>query len=185
MSPSTTTANPNPSNAVNFHATSMKLILPRLVLLFLSAVACTRANDTEVIAAARAADDERVAATIAADATRLNAIFSDQLHYAHSNGNIDTKASYADALVGHRLVYLSFEYLQREFIPIAPGAVLMKGRVLIKAGSPGQASLSELSFLAVWREEGGRWRFLAWQSCKNPPAAPAPPTEAKVNRTDK
>ena len=27
-----------------------------------------------------------------------------------------------------------------------------------------------LSFLAVWREEKGQWRFLAWQSCKLPPA---------------
>ena len=29
----------------------------------------------------------------------------------------------------------------------------------------------------VWREEGGKWRFLAWQSCKNPP--PAAPAAAK------
>jgi hypothetical protein len=28
-----------------------------------------------------------------------------------------------------------------------------------------------LSFLAFWREEKGRWRFLAWQSCKLPAAA--------------
>jgi len=27
---------------------------------------------------------------------------------------------------------------------------------------------SVLSFLAVWREENGKWRFLAWQSCKLP-----------------
>jgi len=27
---------------------------------------------------------------------------------------------------------------------------------------------SVLSYLAVWREENGQWRFLAWQSCKLP-----------------
>ena len=27
--------------------------------------------------------------------------------------------------------------------------------------------------LAVWREEKGQWRFLAWQSNKVPPPAPA------------
>ena len=29
----------------------------------------------------------------------------------------------------------------------------------------------DLNFLTVWREEGGKWRFLAWKSCKNPPPA--------------
>jgi hypothetical protein len=31
----------------------------------------------------------------------------------------------------------------------------------------------DLSYLAVWRQEGGQWRFLAWQSCRMPetPAA--------------
>ena len=31
-----------------------------------------------------------------------------------------------------------------------------------------------LSFLSVWREESGHWRFLAWQSCKLTPPVAAP-----------
>jgi len=37
----------------------------------------------------------------------------------------------------------------------------------------GQTGLLDLNYLAVWRQEGGRWRFLAWQSCKNPSPADA------------
>ena len=154
----------------------MKLLLTRLILIMFSCLALARANEKDVIAAARAADDERVAATISADASRLTAIFSDQLHYAHSNGKTDTKASYIDALVNHRTVYLSVEYQDRDFIPVAPGVVLMKGRALVKVGAPGQPNIIDLNLLAVWREEGEKWRFLAWQSCKNPPSAPAKPT---------
>jgi hypothetical protein len=48
----------------------------------------------------------------------------------------------------------------------------MKGRALVRAGSTTQRNLLDLNFLAVWREEGGQWRFLAWQSSRNPaPAA--------------
>jgi hypothetical protein len=43
----------------------------------------------------------------------------------------------------------------------------------MKATSPSGESDSIFSFLAVWREEKGQWRFLAWQSCKLPPPAPA------------
>jgi hypothetical protein len=45
----------------------------------------------------------------------------------------------------------------------------------MKSTSPSGESDSIYSFLAVWREEKGQWRFLAWQSCKLPPPAPAKP----------
>ena len=131
------------------------------------------AND-KLLAAVTAADDERLAATKAGDRARLDAIFSNELRYAHSSGKVDTKASYMDSLVSHRTVYESFDYKDRTFLSAGPGIFLMNGRVLIHASNEGQKVEIDLNFLAVWREENGHWRFLAWQSCKNPPPAPAP-----------
>ena len=50
----------------------------------------------------------------------------------------------------------------------------MTGRAHVKvANATGEVDMV-LSFLGVWREENGHWRFLAWQSCKLPaPAAAA------------
>ena len=39
--------------------------------------------------------------------------------------------------------------------------------------SPTGKLVNDLNYLAVWREEKGKWRFLAWQSCKNPPPGDA------------
>jgi len=159
----------------------MKIHVPPLVLLLLAGLLapCLRADDTQIIAAVRAADDERVAAMIAANPQRLDAIYSDQLHYTHSNGKLDTKASYIESLVSHRTVYESFTYGQRNFQPVAPGVVLMTGHALLKVNNGGQKSDVDINFLAVWREEKGQWRFFAWQSSKNPPPPPAPsPTPA-------
>jgi hypothetical protein len=150
----------------------MKL-LPRLLFLLAATAAALFAADDQLIAAVRAADDERLAATKAGDPARLGAIFSDALHYAHSSGKIDTKASYMRSLVSRSTIYSSFDYKDRTFTIAGPGIVLMTGRVLIQASNDGQPANNDLNFLAVWREEGGKWRFLAWQSCKNPPAAPA------------
>jgi hypothetical protein len=132
--------------------------------------------EVAAVNAVRGADDERVAATLAADPARLDAIYSDQLHYGHSNGVSDTKASLVESLTSRRSVYESVEYVQRDFVPIAPGVVLMKGRALIRAGTAAQRNLLDLNFLAVWREEGGRWRFFAWQSTRNPTPASPPDT---------
>jgi hypothetical protein len=148
---------------------------PRLLFFFaaLTAIVASAAEDS-VIAAVRAADDERVAATLAADRARLNAIFSDELHYAHSSGKIDTKAVYVDSILHRTSVYASYEYVRRDFLRAADGIVLMPGRVRIEAGTAAQTNPLDLNFLAVWRLEHGKWRFLAWQSARNPPPAAKP-----------
>lgn len=127
----------------------------------------------KIVADVRAADDARVVAMLAADRAGLEAAFSDQLHYAHSNGKVDTKVTFVTALAERTMVYATCDYVRREFLPVAPGIVLMTGRVRIQAGTASGTNLLDLNFLAVWREEGGKWRFLAWQSSRLPPPPPA------------
>ncbi len=133
------------------------------------------ANEGERLRAAlTAADDERLSATKAGDQARLEAILSNDLHYAHSNGKVDTKASLIASLVSRKSVYESFDYPERKFTLVGAGLATMTGRVLVKVGPAGKPNDLDLSILALWREEHGKWRFLAWQSCKMPaPAAPA------------
>jgi ketosteroid isomerase-like protein len=149
-------------------------MLSRLLLLLTLAAGSVSAAEDKLLAAVRAADDERTAATMAADPARLAAIFSDDLRYAHSSGKVDTKASYVQSLTSRGTVYESFDYKERAFKPAGPGVVLMTGRVVIHSRNDSQPVALDLNFLAVWREEGGHWRFLAWQSCKNLPPATAP-----------
>ena len=150
----------------------MKTLL-RLLPLVVLAFASLRAADDQVISAVKAADEERVAATKAGDRARLDAIFSDELRYGHSSGHVDTKTSYIKALTTHSTVYETYDYKERSFLPAAPGIVLMTGRVLIHSHNASGANDLDLNFLAVWREENGKWRFLSWQSCKATPPTPA------------
>src|SRR5438477_11977191 len=102
-----------------------------MILFALCAVVSVRAADDHQAAVLRAADEERVAATIAAGPTglgakpRLEAIFSDDLRYAHSTGAVDTKTSYIEALVSGKLKYLAYEYQEQNFTFPAPGIALM------------------------------------------------------------
>lgn len=129
-----------------------------------------RAADEAVVAAVRAADDERVAATIAADRTRLERIYSADLYYAHSSGKIDNKAEHVDGIAKRASAYEKFDYIKREFKLIGPGVVAMTGRVVIYSSSAKGKNENDVNFLALWREEKGQWRFLAWQATKNPAA---------------
>jgi len=120
------------------------------------------------------ADDARIAAMKAGDRAGLEASFSEDLRYAHSSGVVDSKASFIETLSTGATKYLAYEHLERNFTFPAPGIALMTGRAGLQVeNAKGKLDLT-LSYLAVWREEKGRWRFLAWQSCRLPPAEPKP-----------
>ena len=152
----------------------MKLSL--LSLLSFSALALLaplRAADDPRAAKLAEVDDERVAAMKSVDQTKLGKILSDDLRYAHSNGIVDSKNSLTETLVTGRTKYVGYDYEERKFTFPAPGIALMTGRTHILVEAPAGKVDAVLGFLGVWREEQGQWRFLAWQSCKLPPPAPA------------
>jgi hypothetical protein len=121
------------------------------------------------LVALQAADDARVSAMKSGHRETLQAIFSDELHYAHSTGDVDSKRSFIDKLTSGKTKYEVMDYEKRDFTLPAPGIALMTGRLHIRAVTGENATDSVLSFLAAWRLEKDEWRFLAWQSCKLPP----------------
>lgn len=125
-------------------------------------------TDAQLVAAVQAADDARVAAMRTPTKEKLEAIFSDELHYAHSSGAIDTKKSFIEVLSSGKTKYLDMSYEKRDFSFPAASVALMTGRVHVKVEAGTNKLDSVLSYLAVWRLENGQWKFLAWQSCKLP-----------------
>jgi len=120
-----------------------------------------------------AADDARVAAMLKPNKAALDAVLSDDLRYAHSNGKVDTKASLTASLLGGDAKYLSYKYSERSFKFPAPDVAVMAGRLEVQAIVDGVSMTTGISYLAVWRLEKGQWKFFAWQSCKIPPATPS------------
>jgi hypothetical protein len=143
--------------------------MPRLLLALLLALTVQAAEHPE-LARVTAADDARIAAMLAPTRAQLEAVLSSELRYAHSNGQVDTKAGLIDSLTDGSAKYSKYAYQERTFSFPAPGIALMAGRFDVKAVVKGNAAESTISFLAVWRLEQGEWKFLAWQSCKVPAA---------------
>jgi ketosteroid isomerase-like protein len=146
----------------------MKTLLASLALLLTVQVF---AEENPKLAAIQAADKARIAAMQSGDRNKLDAVFSSDLRYAHSNGVVDSKTSFIDILATGKTKYVGYDYEEQSFTFPSPGIALMTGRAHVQAESATGKMDSILSFLAVWREENGHWRFLAWQSCKLPPAA--------------
>ncbi len=140
-----------------------------LLLAFIFTLTCSAAEHPE-LARVTSADDARVAAMLAPTREKLEAVLSAELRYAHSNGQVDSKDALIASLTDGSATYSKYAYQHRSFTFPAPGLALMTGRFDVKAVVKGNAAESTISFLAVWRLEKGEWKFLAWQSCKVPPA---------------
>lgn len=140
-----------------------------LLLAFIFTLTCSAAEHPE-LARVTSADDARVAAMLAPTREKLEAVLSAELRYAHSNGQVDSKDALIASLTDGSATYSKYAYQDRTFTFPAPGLALMTGRFDVKAVVKGNAAESTISFLAVWRLEKGEWKFLAWQSCKIPPA---------------
>jgi ketosteroid isomerase-like protein len=138
--------------------------LARLVLPFVLCVCPLRAEEPDDFAAVRAADEARLAATIAGDTLKLSQLLSNELFYAHSDGRVQTKAQFIAAVAGNRIQYASVTPHDLKLQAIAPGAVAMNGRARLVVRADGRPLEFTLRFLAVWRNEDGPWRLLAYQS---------------------
>lgn len=135
-------------------------------------LASMQAGEDSRVTVLQAADDARIAAVKAADASALAGLISEDLHYGHSSGAVDSKASFIDSLVSGRAKYVTYDLEARKFTFPAPRIAIMSGKAHVKVVTATGGMDSPVSFLAVWREEGGTWRFLAWQACRIPQKNP-------------
>ncbi|MBL9188127.1 MAG: nuclear transport factor 2 family protein [Opitutaceae bacterium] len=143
-------------------------------LLSLLATSALYAALPPVIAAAQA-DQARVKAMMAGDATALANLMSDQLRFAHSDGRVESKADYVKNLLAGDTAYADVKLSELETKQIAPDVVYVLGAQQMRKRLGPDWSEVKLRYLAVWRNEGGTWRLVAWQSARPAGNSVVPP----------
>jgi uncharacterized protein (TIGR02246 family) len=115
----------------------------------------------------RALEDRRYAATVAGDLDELGRLFADTVSYTHSNGSVDTKASYLESLSSGRLRYRSIDRLD-EAITVYEQAAIVSTRVRLHITVGGTDRTVDARATITWVRHGGQWLFAAWQSTPVP-----------------
>lgn len=136
--------------------------------------ATLRAAMPPVIAAAQA-DQARIKAMMAGDAAALGALMSDQLRFAHSDGRVESKADYVKNLLAGDTAYADVKLSEIETKLIAPDVVTIIGAQRMRKRLGPDWSDVFLRYLAVWRNEAGVWRLVAWQSARPSGNSVVPP----------
>jgi hypothetical protein len=130
-------------------------------------VACVPPADAEpaVIAALRA-DKARLAAMVAGKGEELAPLLSDQLRFVHSDGRVESKADYVKNLMAGDTAYVDAKTSQLETTQVSGDVVVIIGHQEMRKRLGPTWSDIKLRYLAVWRNEGGTWRMVAWQSAR-------------------
>ncbi len=112
-------------------------------------------------------EEERYAAMLAGDAATLERLFDDALTYTHSNGAVDTKASY---IAGLRDKVWQYKTISRENerVVIRGATALVFCRLKIDLDVRGTPRKVDSNSLAVWAKDAAEWRLVALHSAGVP-----------------
>lgn len=123
------------------------------------------AAEPPVISALRA-DKARLAAMMAGDGEALGRLMSDQLRFVHSDGRVESKSDYVKNLMAGDTAYAEAKTSNLETTQVANDVVVIIGVQEMRKRLGTEWSNINLRYLAVWRNENGIWRMVAWQSAR-------------------
>jgi ketosteroid isomerase-like protein len=142
-------------------------MLKRILFVFLTAALMVSAADiaTEVEKAER----DWGAAMMKNDYAALDKLMSNDLYYRHSNGIVDTKASYVGALKSGKSRYYEINFEEIVVRPVDDKTALAFAKAIyVTKAADGSKQTMQLMTLHVFRKGASGWQLLAHQSARPP-----------------
>jgi hypothetical protein len=152
----------NVSNPLLFAAATM------VSALFLASSASAKDDSREP--ALRAAEKARFEANVNADAKALGTLLDDNLEYTHSNGALDSKASFIESLTTGKRDYVATTF-DIQSVRIFGDVGIIRGTAKVTVADQGKPLDLDLGYTDIWLWKDGRWQMTAWRSARMPPPA--------------
>jgi ketosteroid isomerase-like protein len=157
---------PKNQKFLNHYVLILKCMKKTLYLLgfCLSLCVVTQAQTKEQKDVATAVETLRKA-MVDGDRETLDKISAKELSYGHSNGLIEDKAAFVEAL-GSGKSDFEFINLADQTISIVGNTAMVRHHLTGKTIDGGQANNVNLGVLTVWQKQNGQWKLLARQAFK-------------------
>ena len=104
-------------------------------------------------------------ALIDPDKATLDALVLDELTYGHSNGNLQDKAAFEEALLNKSSDFVTID-LAGQTIKVVGNTAWARHILSATTNDGGKPGTAHLSVLLVWLKHKGQWRLLARQAVK-------------------
>ena len=125
------------------------------------------------LAFAQSADEREVAAAVEslrkamvdADKSALENLAAEELSYGHSNGLIQNKAEFVEAIASGKNDFKTIE-LSEQTIKIAGNTAIVRHKFNAEVVNNGIPGTAHIGILLIWQKQQGKWKLLARQAVK-------------------
>lgn len=139
----------------------MKILL--LLLTVVPAILLGATPEEEV----KDAEKQWAAAVVKKDYQILERVLADDLTYTHSDGRLDTKKNFVEALRSGKQTYDAAEHQSLDVRLLGKDVAVVRARLRMTAAAAGQAATpATFSILRVYQLRNGRWQLMAHQSAR-------------------
>ncbi len=140
----------------------MKLALFSLILLAMATPALAQSKDEQAVTAAV---ESLRKALVDPDKATLDALVTDELTYGHSNGLLQDKAAFEEALLSKSSDFVTID-LSDQTVKIVGNTAWVRHTLTATTNDGGKPGTAHLSVLMVWLKQKGQWRLFARQAVK-------------------
>lgn len=122
---------------------------------------------------AQTKDEKEVAARVEtlrkamqdADKSALENIAAEELSYGHSNGKIEDKPAFVDAIVSGRNDFIKIEATDLT-IKVVGNTAIARHKLAGDVANDGKPGTINLGLLLVWQKQKNEWKLIARQAFK-------------------
>jgi ketosteroid isomerase-like protein len=141
----------------------MRQLLSSFILLAIAATPVfAQSKDEQAVASAV---ETLRKALIDPDKATLDALVLDDLTYGHSNGNLQDKAAFEEALLNKSSDFVTID-LTQQTIKVVGNTAWVRHTLTATTNDGGKPGAAHLSVLLIWLKQKGQWRLLARQAVK-------------------
>lgn len=127
-------------------------------------------------------EQQRFCAMRDGDVDVLDALYTDEMFYTHSNATRDTKFSLLAKIRDQELRCTDVFHHPEDDVVVSGDTAIAAGQVIGTVYVNGIAIKQCNRALAVWTRQRGRWRLLAYQSTPIPAGAVGPDQDDQSRR---
>jgi negative regulator of replication initiation len=106
-------------------------------------------------------------ALLEADKVKLEQVASAQISYGHSDGRVETKEQFINAVMTRKQVVKSLAFPELK-VAVVGNAAIARHIYLSESERDGKATTTRIGALQVWQKQDGGWKLLARQGFRLP-----------------
>jgi len=142
---------------------SRRNVASAIGLVFAVATWPALADDADAIAEVAKCAEQLRLLMITPERSALEAIFSPDLSFGHSDGRVQTRAEYVDGLLNGKSIFNSIA-IANQTVTVLGDIAIVRHRFDADAISNGKPATPHMAVLQVWRKSDGVWRLLVRQA---------------------